>query len=106
MQIPCISLQKSTPRKVCYLACRLLSYNIIGKIILADLVALLKPKYLEVEVRCTPRERLKARTFANYAKPRSRYEEMAKARMAAFRASLRAAPKIEELPEECITLGV
>ena len=78
----------------------------ISKLILADLVALLKPKYLEVEVRCTPREGLKARTFANYAKPRSRYEAMAKARLAAFRASLWAAPKIEALPEECITLNV
>ena len=78
----------------------------IGKLIVDDLVALLKPKYLEVEVRCTPREGLKARTFANYAKPRSRYVTMAKARLAAFRASLRAAPKMEELPEERITLNV
>ena len=78
----------------------------IGKLIVDDLVTLLKPKYLEVEVRCAPREGLKARTFANYAKPRSRYVTMAKARLAAFRASLRAAPKMEELPEERITLNV
>ena len=78
----------------------------IGKLIVDDLVALLKPKYLEVEVRCAPREGLKARTFANYAKPRSRYVTMAKARLAAFRASLRAAPKMAELPEERITLNV
>ena len=50
-------------------------------IIMKDLVSLLEPKYLEVEGIFTPRGGISIYPFANYGKPGTEYEQIAKSRL-------------------------
>ena len=74
----------------------------IGQVVLDDIVNLLKPKYCEVEVRTMARKGLKARTRMVYARKGSKYEKLAAARLAAFKAEQKVAPQLEEIPMEVV----
>ena len=74
----------------------------IGQVVLDDIVNLLKPKYCEVEVRTMARKGLKARTRTVYARKGSKYEKLAAARLAAFKAEQKVAPQLEEIPMEVV----
>jgi 7-cyano-7-deazaguanine reductase len=51
-------------------------------IIMKDLIALMQPKYIEVTGRFTPRGGISIHPYANYGRPGTPYEEMAKKRLA------------------------
>ncbi|MCD7721634.1 MAG: preQ(1) synthase [Prevotellaceae bacterium] len=49
--------------------------------IMKDLVALMQPRYIEVEGRFRPRGGISIHPFANYGQPGTKYEEMAAQRL-------------------------
>lgn len=51
-------------------------------IIMKDLIALMQPKYIEVTGLFTPRGGISIHPYANYGRPGTPYEEMAKKRLA------------------------
>ena len=52
-------------------------------IIMEDLIALMDPKYIEVTGTFLPRGGISIYPYANYGRPRTRYEEMARQRLCA-----------------------
>ena len=50
-------------------------------IIMKDLIALTEPKYIEVTGLFTPRGGISIHPYANWGRPRTRYEEMAQRRL-------------------------
>lgn len=78
----------------------------LSELVLADLKKLLKPKYMEVEVRAIPREGIEGRTASFCSNATTKYRKLCDSRKAAFKRQLKAGSvrSMAAEPEEITTL--
>lgn len=69
----------------------------LAEVVLRDLKKLLDPKYIEVEVRATPREGIDGRVMQNASCASAKYRKLAKARAVAFEKRQEESPMLAEV---------